>query len=574
MTVMTFRRPTSDDWPAGLYCVALLVPPGLFALGWAQGYCGSTRCHESRPVLVALAGVAAVAVPAVVALALHRRRPLDGRVGARLPSGERGRPLAVASLALVPPTAASVVVVLGSDLSDPTTLPAAVFLLPLVAANALLRDAAPGPLAAGLGFAAIALAGVWVVAIAWLADAAWRRLVAVLGGGPRAVGAALLVLLLAVGGAGAMHVDVPYGRHVTQAEPAGAPAPPSALGNGTGREVAARHAAVETRNRLLERYGLHGDHRVGSVAVDCPTTRVLARDPSAVYVEVFCFPTATVVSTPWATERYSGPLWSGTATYAVRHDGVERVDAPVVAGHLLAPGRDLAGVALAGADLGQVELHGATLDGADLTDADLSATNLSGASLRNASLRNASVDIADLRGADLTGADLRNASFDARLDASTRLVNVDLRRATVGAYPSFVGVDARGARFDGAVLGSGIAGAAANISAARLANASFADAQMRQVTLDGADLHAADLSGAMLYRASLRDADLHDADLSDADLGLADLRGADLRGVDLRGARLWEADLRGADLRGATLEGSRWREAQLDGAVLPADVSR
>ena len=571
---MAPSRPRWDDWPAGLYCVALLVPPGLFALGWAQGYCGSARCHESRPALVALAGVAALAVPALAALCIHRRRPLDGRVGARLPRAERGRPLAVASLLLVPPTAGAVLVVLGSDLSDPTTLPAVPFLLPLVAANALLRDAAPGPLAAGLGFAAIALAGVWTVALAWLADGAWRRLVAVLGGGRRVVAAALLVLLLAVGGAGAMHVDVPYGHHVTWAEPAGAPAPPSALGNDTGREVAARHAAVETRNRLLERYGLHGDRRVAAVTVDCPTTRVLARDPSAVYVEVFCFPEATVVSTPWAIERYSGPLWSASATYAVRRDGVERVDAPVVAGHLLAPGRDLAGIALAAADLGQVDLHGATLDDADLSGADLSAANLSRASLRNAALRNASLDGTDLLAADLTGADLRNASLDARLDARTRLVRADLRGATVAAYPSFAGVEARGARFDGAALGSGIAGAAANLSGARLGNASFADAQMRQVTLDGADLRASDLSGAMLYRASLRDADLRDADLSDADLGLADLRGADLRGAELRGARLWEADLRGADLRGARLEGSRWREAQLDGAVLPADVSR
>lgn len=187
------------------------------------------------------------------------------------------------------------------------------------------------------------------------------------------------------------------------------------------------------------------------------------------------------------------------------------------------------------------------------------------------------------RTVDLSHHDLRQWEPPPKQDLQDyRLAGADLRGHAGLSSLDFQGVDARGARFDEAVLRG------CDLRDCDLRQASLRGCDLSGSTLDRARLHDADLGRARLHGAALRrvlapglrgqEVELHQADLSEAVLDSASLHAASIVGGELRGARLERARLEGATIRGCRLvraeasgvgmEGATITETSFDGADL------
>jgi uncharacterized protein YjbI with pentapeptide repeats len=176
---------------------------------------------------------------------------------------------------------------------------------------------------------------------------------------------------------------------------------------------------------------------------------------------------------------------------------------------------DLRGTNLRGADLRQVNFSHLDLSRVDLSQADLRGASLSGTRFRHATLRDADLSFTDLAGADLSGADFSGAAF---VDAAF------YEGAAIGATGKQANLN--GANLHRSDLShANLTGA--NLSNARLEQTTLVgtkliDVNLRMATIIRIDARNADLTGASVYGIAAWDVRLDGAVQKDLNISSED----------------------------------------------------
>jgi uncharacterized protein YjbI with pentapeptide repeats len=169
-------------------------------------------------------------------------------------------------------------------------------------------------------------------------------------------------------------------------------------------------------------------------------------------------------------------------------------DQPIVA-HADLTECDLVGASLGRAQVGRAgartELLKADLTGADMRDADLSDVDLAGGRVNGANATNAEIVGVSLAKADGVGFVAHDTTFDSSDVFDARLLDARLAGST------FKGTSLKRSRFDGSNM------AGARILGADMDTTRLVDVNLRRATLTGDTLYFADLTDARLLDADM-----------------------------------------------------------------------